>query len=194
MRVALTKRSALVIVDVQNDFLPGGALAVPNGDRIIEPLNRYIVLFNALGLPIFATRDWHPANHISFKDRGGPWPPHCVQNTWGAQISEKLNLPKNARVVDKAFSPDRDAYSAFQDTSLALELYRLNVKRLFIGGLATEYCVKSTVLDALDLGFEVLLLMDAIKGIDVNVGDSERAIKEMILKGAIGVTIDEVIV
>lgn len=193
MRISLTSRSALVIVDVQNDFLPGGALAVPGGDSVLEPLNKYIGLFTQRGLPVFATRDWHPRQHVSFRERGGPWPPHCVQNTWGAEISSMLNLPSSTRIVDKAFSPERDAYSGFQETVLSLELHKLGVKRLFIGGLATDYCVKATVLDALDIGFETILLLDAVKGVDVNPGDSEKAVREMILKGAIGVTLDDVL-
>lgn len=191
MRISLTGKSALIIVDVQNDFLPGGALAVPNGDAIIEPLNRYIELFRKKKLPIFATRDWHPENHVSFKERGGPWPPHCIQNTHGAMISEKLNLLSDVKIIDKAFSPDRDSYSGFQETVLDLELRKLDVRRLFIGGLATDYCVKSTVLDSLELGFETVLLLDAIKGVDVNPGDSENAIRTMILKGAIAITLED---
>lgn len=193
MKISLTEKSALIIVDVQNDFLPGGALPVPNGNLVIEPLNRYIELFNKKGLPVFATRDWHPKDHISFKDRGGPWPPHCIQNTRGAEISEKLKLPFNVRIIDKAFSPDRDSYSGFQETVLDLELRRLSVKRLFIGGLATDYCVKATVLDSIELGFETVLLLDAIKGVDVNPGDSENAIQTMILKGAIAITLEDLI-
>ncbi|MBO3842547.1 MAG: nicotinamidase [Candidatus Brockarchaeota archaeon] len=193
MRISLTSRSALVIVDVQNDFLPGGALAVPGGDSVIEPLNKYIGLFTERGLPVFATRDWHPRQHASFREKGGPWPPHCVQNTWGAEISSMLNLPSSARIVDKAFSPDRDAYSGFHETVLSLELHRLGVKRLFIGGLATDYCVKATVLDALDIGFETVLLLDAVKGVDVTPGDSEKAVREMVSKGAIGVTLSDIL-
>lgn len=193
MRISLTEESALVVVDVQNDFLPRGALAVPNGDSVIKPLNHYIRLFTDRGLPVFATRDWHPENHVSFRERGGPWPPHCIQNTVGAQISGMLQLPSNARIIDKAFSPDRDAYSGFQETLLNLELRRLGVRRLFIGGLATDYCVKMTTMDSIELGFETILLLDAIKGVDVNPGDSEKAITEMIVKGAIGITLGDVL-
>jgi len=192
VRISLTGRSALLIVDVQNDFLPGGALAVPQGDLIIEPLNKYILLFARRSLPVFATRDWHPQGHVSFRERGGPWPAHCVQNTWGAEISSRLSLPSDARIIDKAFSPERDAYSGFQETLLDLELRRLGVKRLFIGGLATDYCVKMTVLDSIDLGFETVLLLDAVKGVDVNPGDSEKAVEEMVSKGAIGIMLNDV--
>ena len=193
MKVAITEWSALIIVDVQKDFLPGGALPVPDGDIVIEPLNNYIKLFSEKNRPIFATRDWHPRDHISFKDRGGPWPPHCIQNTPGAEFSDKLRLPENVIIISKAYSRDRDAYSGFQETTLDSELRRLGVRRVFIGGLATDYCVKNTVLDALNLGYEVLLLLDGIKGIDVNPGDSERAIREMLNRGAIGITIEDII-
>jgi len=192
MKISITEKSTLVIVDVQNDFLPGGALPVPNGDSVIEPLNKYVELFSKKGLPVFATRDWHPRNHVSFRERGGPWPPHCIQNTHGAMICEKLRLPPNTRIIDKAFSPDRDSYSGFQETVLDLELRRLGIRRLFIGGLATDYCVKATVLDSLDLGFETVLLLDAVKGVDVNPGDSENAVKTMILKGAVAITLEDV--
>ncbi len=191
MRISPIEKSALIIVDVQNDFLPGGALPVPNGDLIIGPLNNYIDLFIKKNLPIFATRDWHPKDHISFRERGGPWPPHCVQNTLGAEISGKLVLPPNARIVNKAFSPDKDAYSGFQETTLCLELRELGVRRLFIGGLATDYCVKATVLDSIKLGFETVLLLDAIKGVSPE--DSGKAVREMILNGAIGIVSEDLI-
>jgi nicotinamidase/pyrazinamidase len=191
MKVSITEKSALIIVDVQTDFLPGGALPVPNGDLVIEPLNNYINLFKKKNLPIFATRDWHPRNHISFRERGGPWPPHCVQNTLGAEISGRLVLPSDARIVDKAFSPDKDAYSGFQETTLCLELRELGVRRVLIGGLATDYCVKATVLDSIKLGFETILLLDAIKGVSPK--DSEKAVREMILSGAIGIVSEDLI-
>ncbi len=193
MKVALTTDSALIIVDVQRDFLPGGALPVPEGDKVIEPLNRYIRLFLEKSLPVFATRDWHPENHISFKEQGGLWPPHCIMNTVGAEFAEGLNLPKNTIIISKADMVDRDAYSGFQETSLDLELRRRGVKRLFIGGLATDYCVKSTVTDALNLGYQVFLLLDGIKGVDVNPCDSERAILKMLERGAVGITLEDIL-
>jgi nicotinamidase/pyrazinamidase len=192
MKISITEKSALIIVDVQNDFLPNGALPVPNGDLVIEPLNNYINLFKKKNFPIFATRDWHPRNHVSFRERGGPWPPHCVQHTSGAEISGKLVLPSGTRIVDKAFSPDKDAYSGFQETTLCLELRELGVRRLFIGGLATDYCVKATVLDSIKLGFETILLLDAIKGVSPE--DSEKAVREMILNGAIGIVLEDLII
>ncbi len=193
MRIAITSKSALVIVDVQKDFLPGGALPVPDGDLIIEPLNRYINLFKTRNRPIIATRDWHPKDHISFRSRGGPWPPHCVQNTRGAEFADDLKLPEDVIIIDKAFMKDRDAYSGFQETILDLELRRRGIKRIFVGGLATEYCVRATVLDGLTLGYEVILLLDAIKGINLQPGDSEKAIREMLESGAIGITIEDIV-
>ncbi len=176
---------ALIVVDVQNDFLPGGALAVPRGDEVIAPLNRVLDLFHTRGLPIFASRDWHPANHCSFRDRGGPWPPHCVADTEGAQFPASLQLPAFTAIVSKATSPDKDAYSAFEDTPLAMQLQMYGVKRVLVGGLATDYCVLNTVKDAVRHGFGVVLLTDAIRAVDVQPGDGERALAEM---RALGVT------
>ncbi|MEM3151578.1 MAG: isochorismatase family protein, partial [Candidatus Bathyarchaeia archaeon] len=147
-KVKVDKESALIIVDVQNDFLPGGALPVPNGDKVIPILNKYIELFNKVGAAIFATRDWHPPNHISFKTQGGIWPPHCIQNSKGAEFASNLKLPKNVNIISKAVNPNMEAYSGFEGTDLALKLKELGVKKVFIGGLATDYCVKNTVLDA----------------------------------------------
>ena len=177
-------KDALIIVDVQRDFCSGGALPVPDGEKIIPTLNKYIEKFSKAGALIVATRDWHPPNHISFKDHGGIWPTHCVQGTLGAEFHPDLRLPREVKVVSKATSADKEAYSGFDGTSLERELKDAGIKRVFVGGLATDYCVKSTVLDALRLGFETILLVDAIKGVDVNPGDSERAIGEMIKRGA----------
>ena len=193
MKIVITDNSALVIVDVQNDFLPGGALPVPDGDKVIPPLNKYIRLFSERRLPIFATRDWHPKNHISFKGNGGIWPPHCIQDTYGAKFADELNLPSEMIIISKGYVTDRDAYSGFQETYLDLELRRLRVKRIFIGGLATDYCVKATALDALNLGYETILLLDAIRGVDVSPGDSEKAVKEMLRRGAIGITLEDIL-
>ena len=192
MKITITNKSALIIVDIQKDFLPKGALPVPRGDKVIEPLNKYIDTFLKCKQPIFATRDWHPENHISFKKYGGTWPSHCIQNTIGAEFSDELRLPSKTIVINKGYMQDRDAYSGFQETYLDLELRRRNIKRVFIGGLATDYCVKATVLDALKLGYETILLLDAIRGVDVNLGDSEKAIKEMFFNGAIGITLDDI--
>ncbi|MFQ6075147.1 MAG: nicotinamidase [Candidatus Bathyarchaeia archaeon] len=192
MRFKIDERSALIVVDVQRDFCPGGALPVPEGDRVVPILNRYIQKFKEAGAPIYATRDWHPPNHTSFKPQCGPWPTHCVQSTTGAEFHGDLRLPRGTRIVSKATDPEKEAYSGFDGTGLGEELRRRGVWRVFVGGLATDYCVKSTVLDALRLGFETVLLEDAIRGVDVEPGDSERAIKEMVAKGVREATLHEV--
>ncbi|MCW4038902.1 MAG: nicotinamidase [Candidatus Bathyarchaeota archaeon] len=184
MKTAIDEKSALILIDVQRDFCPGGSLPVPEGEDVIPLLNQYIRKFMQAGAPIFATRDWHPPHHISFKPQGGPWPPHCVQHTEGAEFHSGLKLPEGTKIVSKALEPTEEAYSGFEGTCLAEKLTKMGIRRLFIGGLATDYCVKNTVLDALDLGFDVVLLEDAIKGVDVTVGDSENAIREMIDRGA----------
>ncbi len=191
MTVRLKPGDALLIVDVQNDFLPGGALAVPHGDQVIAPLNDYIHRFRAAGLPIFASRDWHPPNHCSFKAQGGPWPPHCIQDSEGARFAPTLELPENAYIVSKATRAEEEAYSAFQGTELAPQLRDMGIRRLFIGGLATDYCVKHTVLDALNEGFTVYLLTDAIRAVDLQPGDGERAIDEMLAAGALPLTLSD---
>lgn len=181
-------KKALLIVDVQNDFCPGGALAVPQGDKVVAVINKYIKSFYKEKLPIFASRDWHPVRTKHFKDFGGVWPAHCLQNTRGAAFHPQLKLPKETILLYKGMDPEKDSYSVFQaeDTSgmgfLKL-LHLLGVTELYIGGLATDYCVKSSVLDALKNGFKVKLLTDAIKGVDIKPGDSEKAIKEMVKKG-----------
>ena len=178
---------ALVIVDVQNDFLPGGSLAVPRGDQVIAPLNRWIARFAAAGLPVYATRDWHPVDHCSFAAQGGPWPPHCVAGTPGAAFADALGLPSDATVIGKATRQDADAYSGFAGTDLHERLRHAGVKRLFVGGLATDYCVLNTVRDALGLGYGVALLTAAVRAVDVQPGDGDRALAEMIAAGAVAV-------
>ncbi len=175
---------ALIIVDVQKDFLPGGALAVKEGDRIVPLLNRYIEKFQRLGLPIVATRDWHPPDHCSFKSRGGPWPAHCIAGTSGAEFAEGLRLPPNTLIVSKATRADQEAYSGFERTGLAEKLKRLGVTRLFIGGLATEYCVLNTVRDAIEKGFRVVVLSDAMRAVNANPGDEAKALEQMRQWGA----------
>ncbi|MCM8781165.1 MAG: bifunctional nicotinamidase/pyrazinamidase [Candidatus Omnitrophica bacterium] len=182
-------KRALLIVDVQNDFCPGGALAVPEADKIIPNLNKYIKIFYKAKLPIFASRDWHPARTKHFKDFGGIWPVHCIQNTRGAAFHPKLKLPKDTIFLYKGMSDQKDSYSVFQaedsrGTEFKKLLDLLGIRELYIGGLATDYCVKSSVLDALRYGFKVRLLIDAIKGVDLKPGDSVRAIEEMVKKGA----------
>ena len=177
---------ALVVVDVQNDFLPGGALAVPEGDQVIEPLNRGIALFRRRGLPIFFTRDWHPHNHCSFREQGGPWPPHCVAETNGAEFPPELDTAGQAVVISKATSPEKDAYSGFEGTNLAERRRAQQVNRIVVGGLATDYCVLNTVRDGLRLGFSVLLMEDAVRAVavDVQAEDGQRAAAEMRRLGA----------
>lgn len=178
---------ALILVDVQHDFLPGGRLAVVDGDAVIEPLNRAIAQFSAAGLPIVATRDWHPVDHMSFAAQGGPWPPHCVAGTDGAAFEESLALPPDVLVVSKASRQESDAYSGFEGTDLHQHLQALGVDRVFVGGLATDYCVLNTVLDARRLGYQVLLLTDAIRAVNVSPDDGQRALSQMIDAGAVPV-------
>jgi len=175
---------ALIVVDVQRDFLPGGALGVARGDEVVAPLNEAMRAFERAGRPVFASRDWHTPDHCSFKARGGPWPPHCVAGTPGAQFADGLRLPGSATVVSKAELPDADSYSAFGGTDLAQQLERRGVKRVFVGGLATDYCVLNTVLDARAAGFEVVVLGDAVRAVEVSPGDGERALAKMEQAGA----------
>jgi nicotinamidase/pyrazinamidase len=189
--VEIDKHTALVVVDVQKDFCPGGALAVHEGDKVIPVLNKYIEKFRKAGAPIIFTRDWHPPDHSSFKTQGGPWPPHCIQNSEGAKVHPNLSIPLEGEIVSKADKKD-EAYSFFQGTDLAAKLHQRGIKRLLVGGLATDYCVKETVLDGLKHGFEVYHLDDASRGVEVNPGDSERALKEMVAKGAKRITLEEV--
>ena len=185
----MQEKAALVIVDVQNDFCPGGSLAVADGDRVVSILNRHIEKFDRAGLPIFATRDWHPARTKHFNSDGGLWPPHCVQGTEGGKFHPALALPNTAVVVSKGVSFEADSYSGFEATDaagagLAERLRGLGVERIFVGGLATDYCVKFTVLDGLKEGFKVTLLEEAIRGVNLRPNDSERAIDEMVRAGA----------
>jgi nicotinamidase/pyrazinamidase len=183
-RRRLRPGDALVIVDVQKDFLPGGSLAVARGDEVVPVLNRYIGAFEAKDLPIYATRDWHPDPHCSFVAQGGPWPPHCIAGSPGAEFADGLALPPAATVISKATSPDLDAYSGFQGTDLDRRLRAAGIQRLFVGGLATDYCVLNTVRDALQLGYEVCLLADAIRAVEAQPGDGARAEAEMVRLGA----------
>jgi nicotinamidase/pyrazinamidase len=193
MKLRLSKTDALVVVDVQKDFCPGGSLAVPSGDEVVPILNNYIGIFASKFLPVFATRDWHPQNHISFKAYGGIWPAHCVKETDGAKFHPDLKLPESAVTISKATIPEKEAYSGFQGTRLKSMLQGLKVKRVFVGGLATDYCVKNTVLDGLKAGFTTFLLMDASRGVNVSPQDGERAIEKMLEAGALGITIEEIV-
>jgi len=175
---------ALVAVDLQNDFCPGGTLEVKNGDKIVAPINELVVAFEKDGLPIAFTRDWHPRDHCSFKARGGMWPPHCVQGTSGAEFHPSLRVPSKAIVISKGTNRDRDAYSGFQETDLAERLRQVGAGELFVGGLATDYCVKNTVIDALRLGFKVYVITDCIRGVNLERTDSANAVRMMMTNGA----------
>ncbi|MCL8206639.1 MAG: nicotinamidase [Actinomycetia bacterium] len=186
--------AALIVVDLQNDFCPGGSLAVPDGDAVIPRVNRWVEAFSAQGRPIAYTQDWHPADHVSFRQRGGPWPPHCVQGTSGAALHPALLV--RGTLFRKAFEPDRDAYSGFEgvrtdpdgrltDETLARWLHRLGVRRLLVVGLATDYCVRATALDGLRGGFAVEVDPAACRPVDVTPGDGERALAELRRAGAV---------
>lgn len=191
-QIELRQGDALVIVDVQNDFLPGGALAVPRGDDVISSLNRYIERFESRQLPIIATRDWHPGKHCSFKPQGGIWPVHCVADTEGAAFSRELKLPKTTVVISKADTTENESYSGFGNTSLAAQLKEQKVQRLFIGGLATDYCVLNTVLDGLRNNFQVFLLCDASRAVNIHPNDGAKAEAEMTQNGAVPINLDRI--
>jgi nicotinamidase/pyrazinamidase len=186
----LQQGDALLIVHVQKDFLTGGALAVAHGDQVVPVLNRYIDIFQGKGLFIFASRDWHPANHCSFQTHGGPWPPHCVQGSPGAQFAPNLNLPRDTVIISSATRQEREAYSGFEDTDLHDRLQALGIRRLFVGGLATDYCVLATVKDGLSLGYRVFLLQDAVHAVNVQPDDGQKAREEMLRSGAVGIDVD----
>lgn len=188
-KIDLAEGDALVIVDPQNDFLPGGSLPVPEGEQVIPVLNGYIEQFVKRGLPVFATRDWHPKNHSSFIAQGGSWPEHCVVGSQGAEFVADLQLPASVRVISAGTDVERDGYSAFESPSCKQQLDSAGARRLFIGGLATDYCVLNTVRDALALQYQVVLLTDAIRAIDVQPHDGEKAIDEMVQKGAAPATL-----
>jgi len=180
---------ALMAIHLQNDFLPGGRLAVAGGDQVIPVMNNYIDRFIQRRLPVFATRDWHPKNHGSFIQQGGPWPEHCISGSKGAEFAGGLHLPATVPIFSTGTEVENDGYSGFENPDLDKHLKKMSVSRLFIGGLATDYCVLNTVCDALDLNFQVLLLTDAIRAVNVHRQDGEQAIKQMILKGAIPITL-----
>ncbi|HEY6120069.1 MAG TPA: nicotinamidase [Pyrinomonadaceae bacterium] len=179
----MKKKRALIVVDVQNDFCPGGSLAVPSGDEVVAPLNRLIEEFLENGEPVFKTRDWHPPVTNHFAAYGGTWPVHCVQNTKGAEFHPDLIDSKHIRIISKDLA-DVDSYSGFDRTDLALQLHRLGIEEVWIGGLATDYCVKNTVLDALREGFAVKALKDAMRPVELEPGDGEKALEEMRAAGA----------
>jgi len=176
-------KQALIVVDVQNDFCPGGKLAVPHGDEVVEPLNQQIEKFLDRGAPVYKSRDWHPPTTKHFAAYGGTWPPHCVQNTKGAEFHPALKEDPRINVISKGLG-DKDCYSAFDETDLASKLHQQGVEEVVVGGLATDYCVKNTVLDALKHGFKVKALENAMRAVELQPGDGERAIEEMRAAGA----------
>jgi nicotinamidase/pyrazinamidase len=184
------KKAALIIVDMQNDFLPGGALGIEGGSDIIPVLNRSIRDFGEAGLPIFLSRDWHPPVTKHFREYGGVWPPHCIQGTRGAEFHPELVIPPQAVIVSKGMDPERDDYSAFhartEDGKLLPQALReSSVDEIVIGGLATDYCVRQTALEALRQGFGVTILADGCRGVDLQPGDSDRALREVETAGAV---------
>ncbi|MBS0170957.1 MAG: isochorismatase family protein [Nitrospira sp.] len=185
---------ALLVVDVQNDFLPDGTCAVPDGQAVIPALQQYLEVFTEATAPVFATRDWHPTNHCSFQAQGGPWPAHCVAETHGAAFPSSLHLPPSTIVISKGTAPAPDAYSGFQDTSLHEHLQAAGVTRLFIGGLAMDYCVLHTVNDARRLNYGVYLLVDAIRAVNVLPEDGARAEESMVSAGAIPLHWEQLVV
>lgn len=176
-------KRALIVVDVQNDFCPGGTLAVANGDGVVPVLNELIVQFLAAGLPVYASRDWHPRNTKHFAEFGGTWPVHCVQNTKGAEFHPDLVRDPRIQIISKG-TGDEDSYSAFDGTDLAERLRAAAIDEVWVGGLATDYCVKQTVLDARKEGFAVKALAEAMRPVELEPGDGERAMQQMRAVGA----------
>jgi len=192
----MESKAALLIVDVQNDFCPGGALPIPNGDRVVEPINRAVKYFSAAGLQILASRDWHPPKTRHFRTSGGVWPVHCVQGTGGAAFHPGLLLPEESVVLSKGINPELDGYSAFEaitgdGRTLTELLQNLGVSQLYISGLATDYCVLCTTLEALRNGFKVTLLTDAVAGVDIVPGEAACAIEDMVNAGARMATVED---
>lgn len=184
---------ALIVVDVQEDFLPGGALGVPHGNGVVAPLNRLIDAWSERGLPVYVTRDWHPPNHCSFAAQGGPWPEHCVAGTPGAEFAPELHIPAGTTIVSKATNAQDEAYSVFKGTGLLQQLQAAGVKRVVLGGLATDYCVRFSGADARAAGLDVVILQDAVCAVDVHTGDGERALRELAAAGAAMATSAELI-
>lgn len=186
---------ALLVVDIQNDFCPGGALGVRDGDQIIPMINQYVDLFMKNQLPVFVSRDWHPPDSRHFKQAGGPWPVHCVQNTRGAAFHPDFYVPDQAIVLSKGTDPTLDGYSVFEaldsrNNSFTTLLEKMGIQELYIAGIATDYCVRMTSLDAFKNGLLVHVLTDAIKGVDE--ADSQRAIEEIVAQNGQLKTFDEV--
>jgi len=193
-------RPALLVVDVQNDFCPGGALAVTNGDKVIEPLNELIRLFDKDHRLIIFSRDWHPRETKHFAEFGGKWPAHCIQHTLGAGLHPQLVTPAKAYIISKGYGKTDDGYSPFEgvyfrysDWPLSLQVLLRNVTELYIGGLATDYCIKAACLDARKLGYNVYLLTDACRAVNLKPGDEALALSDMANAGVKFITTDEVL-
>ena len=179
-----SKKKALIVVDVQNDFCPGGSLAVARGDEVVTPLNKLMKEFLDRGEPVYKTRDWHPAQTKHFAAYGGTWPIHCVQNTAGAEFHTDLLDDPRITVISKGIDESADGYSGFDGTNLSERLRNEGVQEVWVGGLATDYCVKETVLDAVRQGFEVKALADAMRAVNVKPDDGAKAVAEMRQAGA----------
>jgi nicotinamidase/pyrazinamidase len=189
IRVEFVAGDALLLVDLQNDFCPGGSLAIPDGHLVMSVLNAWAAAAHAARVPIFVTRDWHPARTTHFKEFGGIWPAHCVMQTRGSEFHPDLRLPPDSRIVSKGMGDTEDAYSAFQardETGMLLGelLDRHRVQHLYVGGLATDYCVRSSVLDALAKGFRVTVIVDGVRAVNLQPDDGARALREMTDAGA----------
>ncbi|MDC7124925.1 MAG: nicotinamidase [Spirochaetales bacterium] len=184
---------ALIVVDLQNDFCEGGTLEVKNSEEIITPINRLVEHFTSATLPIFFTRDWHPENHCSFKEYGGLWPKHCIAGKIGASFNEEVLIPEEARIISKAEKQNADAYSGFEGTPLDSRLKERDVDSIIVCGLATDYCVKNTVLDALKLNYKVTVTTDGIRAVNIKPEDGDKAIEEMKSAGAIISTSEKII-
>ena len=167
----------LLLVDVQKDFCPGGKLAVEHGDAILPELNRWIAHARDAGVPVYASRDWHPRVHVSFQDQGGTWPPHCEQDTDGARFHPELELPYDAVVITKGVRFDQDQNSTFDQTGLAEWLRNCGIRRIFLAGLAQDVCVLATALDAREAGFEVTLIAEGTR--PVSAEDGRGALEKM---------------
>jgi len=168
---------ALLVVDIQRDFCSGGSLSIARADEIIPMINRLIAEATAAGAAVVACRDWHPENHVSFAARGGPWPPHCVAGTKGAELHPDLSLPLGTPTVSKGTDPDRDEYSAFEATGLIERLRRQKTRRIVICGLALDFCVRASALQAARAGFETHVLLAATR--PVTEAGGEAAVSEM---------------
>lgn len=193
----MIEKSALIVVDIQYDFLPGGALAVPEGDQLVPTLNEYIRRFSGAGRPVYATRDWHLPTTKHFQRYGGVWPPHCVQGTPGAEFHRELKLPEDVILVSKGMDPNLDSYSSFQafeedGTPMVESLRKRGIEHIYVGGLATDYCVRWTMLDALAAGFHATALIDGSLGVNLKPHDSEHAIRDIVWAGGALATLNHV--